>query len=36
VAIRSGREGLGEWLNEERDVHRDYLDFIGGTPPARM
>lgn len=36
VAIRSGREGLGEWFSEERDVHRDYLDFIGGTPPARI
>lgn len=36
VVIRSGREGLGDWFNEERDVHRDYLDFIGGPPPARI
>jgi hypothetical protein len=36
VAIRSGREGLGEWFSEERNVHRDYLDFIGGAAPARI
>lgn len=36
VVIRSGRQHLGQWLNEERDVHRDYQDFIGGTPPARI
>ncbi|MBP1148310.1 DUF3047 domain-containing protein [Methylocaldum sp. RMAD-M] len=36
VVIRSGSEGLGEWFSEERDVYRDYLDFIGGPPPARI
>jgi len=36
VVIRSGPEGLGEWFSEERDVYRDYLEFIGGTVPARI
>jgi hypothetical protein len=36
VVIRSGAEGLGEWFDEERDVYRNYLDFIGGPPPAHI
>jgi hypothetical protein len=36
VVIRSGSQGLGEWRNEERDVHRDYGDYIGGAMPANI
>lgn len=36
VVIRSGTNGLGEWLNEERDIYQDYLDAIGGPPPASI
>lgn len=35
IAIRSGREGLGRWIDEERDVWRDYQKAIG-SPPARI
>lgn len=35
VAIRSGREGLGAWQSEERDVFADYSLFIG-PPPTRI
>jgi hypothetical protein len=33
VVVRSGREGLGEWQSEERDLHADYRGILGG--PAR-
>jgi len=33
VVVRSGRDGLGRWLEEERDLHADYRRIIGG--PAR-
>jgi hypothetical protein len=33
VVVRSGRSGLGQWLDEERDLHADYTSIIGG--PAR-
>ncbi|NJD06128.1 MAG: DUF3047 domain-containing protein [Methylococcaceae bacterium] len=36
VVIRSGSAGLGEWLSEERDLYRDYQDYIGGPLPARI
>lgn len=35
VAIRSGPEGLGQWFEEERDVHADYVRWIG-EPPGRI
>ncbi len=35
IAIRSGREGLGRWIDEERDLWRDYQNAIG-SPPARI
>lgn len=35
VAIRSGAKGLGEWFAEERDVHADYVRWIG-EPPATI
>lgn len=36
VVIRSGASGLGEWLDEERNLARDYREFIGGPLPARI
>jgi hypothetical protein len=33
VVVRSGPEGLGRWLDEERDLHADYSRILGG--PAR-
>jgi hypothetical protein len=36
VVVRSGRDGLGTWLAEERDLHRDYLKYIGSPVPARI
>jgi hypothetical protein len=35
VVVRSGREGLGRWLSEERNLYQDYRRFIG-EPPARI
>jgi len=34
VVVRSGRAALGQWLDEERDLHADYARIIGG--PARQ
>ena len=28
VVIRSGTEGLGQWLHEERDLYDDYVQYI--------
>jgi hypothetical protein len=36
VVIRSGTEGLGEWLDEERNLYEDYVRAIGGPVPARI
>jgi hypothetical protein len=36
VVVRSGPTGLGEWLREERELHRDYVEYIGGTVPQRI
>ena len=33
VVVRSGPDGLGRWLEEERDLHADYARILGG--PAR-
>ena len=35
IAIRSGSEGLGRWIAEERDLWRDYKAAIG-SPPTRI
>jgi len=35
VVIRSGSAGLGEWLDEERNLHADYLHYMG-EPPGRV
>lgn len=32
VVIRSGREGLGQWLDESRSVHADCLEAYGEAP----
>jgi hypothetical protein len=31
LAIRSGLNGLGSWVSEERDLYADYKDHVGGT-----
>jgi hypothetical protein len=36
VVARSGRDGLGQWFKDERDVYRDYEAKIGGTLPAKI
>lgn len=36
VVARSGTQGLGEWLREDRDVFADYEAQIGGTLPAKI
>jgi hypothetical protein len=35
VVIRSGRQHLGEWLAERRNLHEDYRHYMG-EPPARI
>jgi hypothetical protein len=35
IVIRSGHEDLGRWIDEERDLWRDYQNAIG-SPPARI
>jgi len=35
IVIRSGHERLGRWIDEERDLWRDYQNAIG-SPPARI
>lgn len=34
VAVRSGEARAGQWLSEQRDVYRDFLEFFGEPPPA--
>ena len=31
MVVRTGRDELGRWLDERRDVHEDYRRCIGGT-----
>lgn len=33
VAVQSGSSLVGKWLNEERNVHEDYLKLFGEEPP---
>jgi hypothetical protein len=35
VVVRSGTEGLGEWLAEKRNLYTDYQNYMG-EPPARI
>jgi hypothetical protein len=31
MVVRSGREDLGKWVSDERDIYEDYKNHIGGT-----
>jgi hypothetical protein len=31
MAVRSGIADLGKWVSDERDVHADYKEHIGGA-----
>jgi hypothetical protein len=33
IVLRSGREGVGAWVEERRDVAADYRRIYGGAPP---
>lgn len=33
VVLQSGSERLGQWVREERNVHRDYVELFGRDPP---
>ena len=35
VVVRSSTQGLGEWLNESRNVYEDYQHYMG-EPPKRI
>jgi len=35
VVVRSGKEGLGQWLDESRDLQADYRKYMG-EPPKRV
>ena len=35
VVVRSGNEGLGSWLDERRNLHRDYQHYMG-EPPGKI
>jgi hypothetical protein len=35
VVVRQGREGMGVWHAETRDLHADYAHYMG-TPPRRI
>ncbi len=35
VVVRSGASGLGDWLQERRNLHADYERYMG-EPPARI
>jgi len=36
VVVRSGLEDIGKWLAEERDLHADYAERIGGPMPDKI
>jgi Protein of unknown function (DUF3047) len=31
MVIRSGLADLGKWVSDERDIHADYREHIGGA-----
>ena len=35
IVIRSGAQGLEQWIREERDLYADYQRYIG-PPPRRI
>lgn len=36
VAIRSGPDGLGQWLEEDRELYADYVRYIGGPAGTKI
>ncbi len=36
IVARSGLQGLGQWFDEERDVHADYAAKIGSPVPGNI
>ena len=36
VVVRSGIDGLGQWFDEERNLYRDYQQYIGGPLPEKI
>ena len=35
MVVRSGQQGLGEWLQERRNLYADYKQYMG-EPPQRI
>lgn len=33
IVVRSGSQGVGTWLEEERNIYEDYRKAFGGEPP---
>lgn len=33
IAIESGRERIGTWVSEERNIYQDYISYFRGQPP---
>ena len=33
IAVESGNERAGQWLNEERDIHKDFKKYFKTEPP---
>jgi len=36
LAVESGKENVGEWITEKRNIIEDYRRLFGGEPPAIM
>ncbi len=34
IVVESGAGRIGSWIEEERDVYKDYLSAFGEEPPA--
>jgi hypothetical protein len=33
IAVQSGRERIGTWVSEERNIYQDYINYFGEQPP---
>jgi hypothetical protein len=33
IAVQSGRERIGTWVSEERNIYQDYIAYFGEQPP---
>jgi len=33
IAVESGRERIGTWVSEERNIYQDYINYFGEQPP---